>query len=78
MAECRWSGWPGAWCLDCGRDDPRENMLGDNRVDFICELTECKCGHPDSDCDHFRVKFHDPFTLECSEPGSNRHNPYVK
>lgn len=20
----RWSGWPGAWCLDCGCEDPRE------------------------------------------------------
>jgi len=20
----RWSGWPGAWCLDCGLEDARE------------------------------------------------------
>lgn len=20
----RWSGWPGAWCLDCGTEDPVE------------------------------------------------------
>jgi len=23
-ATHRWSGWPGAWCLDCGQEDPRE------------------------------------------------------
>lgn len=24
----RWSGWPGAYCLDCGSEDPLENALG--------------------------------------------------
>ena len=24
----RWSGWPGAWCLDCGAEDPNELCLG--------------------------------------------------
>ena len=23
-AHQRWSGWPGAYCLDCGADDPQE------------------------------------------------------
>ena len=27
MSEHRWSGWPGAWCLDCGAEDPREMLL---------------------------------------------------
>lgn len=31
--EHRWSGWPGAWCLDCGCEDPREVALADGRVD---------------------------------------------
>jgi hypothetical protein len=27
MTQCRWSGWPGAWCQDCGREDPAEICL---------------------------------------------------
>jgi hypothetical protein len=30
MSEHRWSGWPGAWCLDCGAPDPREGADGLN------------------------------------------------
>jgi hypothetical protein len=26
----RWSGWPGAWCLDCGREDARERCCADH------------------------------------------------
>lgn len=25
----RWSGWPGAFCLDCGCEDPHEIALAD-------------------------------------------------
>jgi len=25
----RWSGWPGAYCLDCGSEDPVEICLAD-------------------------------------------------
>jgi len=24
----RWSGWPGAWCMDCGTEDKDEVCLG--------------------------------------------------
>ena len=24
----RWSGWPGAWCLDCGEEDATELCIG--------------------------------------------------
>lgn len=30
----KWSGWPGAWCLDCGAEDPFEIALADGDVDF--------------------------------------------
>lgn len=30
MREHRWSGWPGAFCLDCGCEDPHEIALADN------------------------------------------------
>lgn len=29
----RWSGWPGAWCLDCGKFDPMEQALADGKTD---------------------------------------------
>lgn len=25
--EPRWSGWPGAFCLDCGMEDPDEGCM---------------------------------------------------
>lgn len=57
MAEHRWSGWPGAWCLDCGCEDPREVALADG-----------------VDPETLTV---DPKQMECTEPGSNRFNPYA-
>jgi hypothetical protein len=33
MSEHRWSGWPGAWCLDCGCEDPREIALANGLQD---------------------------------------------
>lgn len=35
--EHRWSGWPGAYCLDCGAEDPREVALADGRYTEICD-----------------------------------------
>jgi hypothetical protein len=29
----RWSGWPGAYCLDCFQADPRENCVSDGHED---------------------------------------------
>lgn len=33
MAEHKWSGWPGAYCLKCGREDPVEIAIADNWLD---------------------------------------------
>lgn len=52
----RWSGWPGAWCLDCGCEDANEIALADG-LDV-----------PDGV----------DLNVECPEPGSNRHNPYMR
>lgn len=47
----RWSGWPGAFCLDCGIGDPVEECLA---VDCPNAL-KCECGgdldpgHPGGD-----------------------------
>lgn len=64
MSEHRWSGWPGAWCLDCGAEDPREIALADGRCDEngIATITQAEY----------------EAMMECPEPGSNRHNPYVR
>jgi hypothetical protein len=45
MTEHRWSGWPGAWCLDCGVPDPREEALADGKDDEPIDpkLMECPC-----------------------------------
>jgi hypothetical protein len=61
----RWSGWPGAWCLDCGCNDPMEQMLADGRIDDDGLLL------PDA------LKELEAMPA-CPEAGSNRHNPYTK
>jgi hypothetical protein len=42
----RFSGWPGAWCLDCGAPDALEEALA-NGIDFdeavLIENTPCPC-----------------------------------
>jgi hypothetical protein len=63
MTEHRWSGWPGAWCLDCGREDPMEVALAEGRCDADGNVILT----PD-----------DLAAMECVEPGSNRHNPYTR
>ncbi len=60
MPEHRWSGWPGAWCLDCGAGDPREDALANGRCDddgvvhVNPNLMECR--EPGS-------KRHDPYAV---------------
>lgn len=71
----RWSGWPGAWCLDCGCDDPYEIAIGDNLIDFVDD--------PESP-DGMRMVIPEEVQKQineamiCPEPGSNRHNPYAR
>jgi hypothetical protein len=60
--EHRWSGWPGAWCLDCGIVDPRECQLAD--------------GNYEVDEDGMPVLHITPEMMECKEPGSRRFDPY--
>lgn len=51
----RWSGWPGAWCLDCGCDDANEIALADGKYDF---------DNPDDlngECPEPGSKRHDPY-----------------
>lgn len=62
MTEHRWSGWPGAWCLDCGLPDPRE-----------CALAEGNYKEDEHGMPIVEVTLE---MMECKEPGSNRYNPY--
>jgi len=60
----RWSGWPGAWCLDCGAEDKREyccaiHSENNPALGTVCERPECQNG-------------------PCPEPGSRRHDPYAR
>ena len=64
MTQHRWSGWPGAWCLDCGASDPLEQSIPCPD----CNITPEK---PSAFC-----KSHQP--VECTEPGSGRYDPYKK
>jgi hypothetical protein len=61
--EHRWEGWPGAWCLDCGIEDPNEVCLADG----LDPYSEEGCPHdPKHVCN------------PCTEPGSQRHDPYAR
>lgn len=50
----RWSGWPGAWCLDCGIEDPAEACVANN-PQCVCALgepTSLPCIAPRTPCAH--------------------------
>lgn len=66
MTEHRWSGWPGAWCLDCGIADPREECL------IECDVIEYAFLQNET---HIAPCPNHPIT-DCPEPHSNRYNPY--
>lgn len=72
----RWSGWPGAWCLDCGADDANEICIATDGVILECLGGHCMC--PDVE-EHGGLKSCPEHHNEpCPEPGSNRHNPYSR
>lgn len=54
----RWSGWPGAYCLDCGCEDPFEATLAEG--DYVTV--------PDGEAElGFRFEF--PNVVETDCPG---------
>jgi len=68
MTEHRWSGWPGAWCLDCGCEDPHEIALADGNYIEVADDSEMG----------FHFEFPNVVSVPCPEPGSNRFNPYTQ
>lgn len=67
--EHRWSGWPGAWCLDCGAECQGEICLADSCIHGFT-------GDPEVDINLPPCPIH--VETECKEPGSNRCDPYAK
>lgn len=48
VSEHRWSGWPGAWCLDCGVADAKETCLVLGHPDNCSECVNLPCSEPGS------------------------------
>jgi hypothetical protein len=80
MDDHRWSGWPGAYCIDCGSEDPAETCMAvHDKLDFICK----RCGEHwpqghcvkggDHDVETFPCPEH-PLT-KCPKPGANKDFP---
>ena len=72
MTAHRWSGWPGAWCLDCGIEDQTEQCLADHSVILECVHGHIMCedDHPMRICD---VHVNGP----CYHPGEGLADPYL-
>lgn len=72
MSEHRWSGWPGAWCLDCGAEDEREICLADHDAGLRCVLG------------HWYCLVHEPlpcsvhYNRSCPCPGEGHCDPYLR
>jgi hypothetical protein len=63
-----WSGWPGAWCFDCGCEDPFEACMGG------CDQAPSdEMGYPEPS----RCPIHGQMARPCPTPGSNNFNPYI-
>lgn len=56
----RWSGWPGAWCLDCGQGDPAEACI--NAHDATYFILDCQ-EHPDTSCPEPGSNRHNPYVI---------------
>ncbi len=66
MADHRYSGWPGAWCLDCGASDPLEDCLAEHDWDFGGP-------NPDGTDDYRPCPEH--VRTPCPTPGARRFAP---
>jgi hypothetical protein len=53
VSEHRWSGWPGAYCLDCGAEDAVERCVADHNVALTCVEGHVQCmeNHEMQRCD---------------------------
>ena len=68
MTAHRWSGWPGAWCLDCGVEDTTEIAIADGAL-FVNEREEWEW-------EPGKKELYMP--SECPCPYAGDFNPYVR
>ena len=64
MGKHRWSGWPGAWCMDCGQPDKLEIAIGRGLYDPFMDTWEDGVNPADYDngeCQHSGEKLADPY-----------------
>jgi len=73
MSHHRWSGWPGAWCLDCGCADPYEQAMADNKLRLPDDLDSGRPVIWDDEREEITVIG----LMVCWEPGSMRFDPYA-
>lgn len=63
----RWSGWPGAWCLDCGTEDAAELELAGppeqvhHRYSDTPHTAQPCGGCSDGPCPKRDAREHDPY-----------------
>lgn len=62
----RWSGWPGAWCLNCGQPDLLEEALAG--------CTECRIPCPPEDFEMYICPIHQQPPCERKDEGL--YDPY--
>jgi hypothetical protein len=56
VLDHRWSGWPGAWCLDCGIEDQNEIFLAVHGYFDFGENHNPLCPEPGSNrCNPYAV-----------------------
>lgn len=75
MTPHRWSGWPGAWCLDCGVEDAGEVCVAEHSDGLTCEHGHVMCevaGHQLRRC---AVPEHN--NGPCLAPGAKLADPYT-
>lgn len=76
LDDHRWSGWPGAYCVDCGQEDQAELCMAvHDRLDFKCR--RCSNSWPQGQCamggehDVETIPCPEHVPTECPSPGSN-------
>jgi hypothetical protein len=67
MREHRWSGWPGAFCLNCGQDDTTEAALACDDCYVPCCDEEMAADPVDRFCAE-----HAPTECPCPEEAHDR------
>jgi hypothetical protein len=72
MNQHRWSGYPGAWCLDCGQEDQNEICVAEHNRLLECTHGHWMCDqHPPLGCDEHK-------NGPCYHAGEGLADPYRK